>query len=252
MDREILQKFILGCELECIHSRILIAPSWSPESVGIENSRLISKSACEIWECVLDGELFTYIVCGVGACLCADIVMALQNTKCERILFLGSAGSLDSKIDIGDIGIPDEVICGDGASRYMQEDLLIDLFGKRICTTKGLHKQILIAAQESAERCGVKSFGGVGISVESIFSQYQHLSYFDSLQCSYIDMEASAFLVAATKADIKSAIVFCISDNVKHEEPLYSVSRERTNFRKEIRRRVMPQIICTFLKGGEE
>lgn len=248
MDRKGLQKFILGCDLECIHSKVLIAPCWSFESVGIENYKLISKSGCEIWECELAGEKFTYIVCGVGAAFCADVVMALQNTKCERILFLGSAGSLDSNINIGDIGVPNAVISGEGASRYLQEELEADMFGKSTSVTQKIHQTLVTVGKETAEKHGVKLFEGAGISVESIFSQYRHLEYFERLKCSYVDMEASAFLFAAEKANIERAIIFCISDNVKNEEPLYLVSEKRTEFRKKIRKKVMPQMIQAFLE----
>ena len=250
MSKEKLQKFILGCDPTCIQPKVIIAPCWTPESVGIENSELISNSACQIWECVLEQETITYIVCGVGASFCADVVMALQGTSCKRILFLGSAGSLKSELDIGDIGIPNSIICGEGASRYLQEELTTDLFGKEICTSSSLQTHLFAVANKCVEEVGVNCFEGVGVSVESIYSQYRHLAQFEQSGCSYIDMESSAFLYAANKIGVERAVAYCISDNVKNNEALYEVTEARTNYRKQIRRKVMPQIIRAFLKGG--
>lgn len=250
MNRNILQKFILGCDPECIHSKVVIAPCWSPQSVGVNACRLISKSPCEIWECIADREIFTYIVCGPGASFCADIVMALENTRCSRLLFLGSSGSLDRGISIGDIGIPAELVSGEGASRYIQKNVWTDLFGKRQRVDEGLHGRLSVIGKKEAAKYGVGCFEGAGISVDSIFSQYQHISCFQSLKCSYIDMEASAFAFAAAQIGASSAVVFCISDNVAAGEPLYAVSEEKTCFRKEIRRKVMPQLIRGFLRSG--
>lgn len=252
MSKDKITKFILGCDPQYIQTKVILAPCWTPESVGIEDCKLISNSGCRIWECVLEKEKITYIVCGVGASFCADVVMALQGTECKQILFLGSAGSLKSKIDIGDIGIPNGIVCGEGASRYLQDELTKDLFGKQICASNDLQKQLFHIASEFVEQIGVNCFEGVGISVESIYSQYRHLAQFEELGCSYIDMESSAFLHAANKIGVTCAVAYCISDNIKNNEPLYEVSEARTNYRKQIRRKIMPHIIRAFLKGGSD
>ena len=66
----------------------------------------------------------TYIKTGIGAPVFMDALLALGVTKCKNIIFVGSVGSLDEDIGIGDIVIPQYSICGDGASRYIASDTL--------------------------------------------------------------------------------------------------------------------------------
>lgn len=89
---------------------------------------------------------------------------------------------------------------------------------------------------------------GNGISVESIFSQYDHIEDFINMNCTFIDMESSAFLAASEKIGIPSTIVYCISDNVISGKPLYNTSKEETEFRKRIRKKIIPDIISAFVK----
>ena len=78
----------------------------------------------------LDGKPATWIVPGIGAPTNMDVVLALGATSCRRILFIGSAGALDEKMELGDIVLPEKSICGDGASRYLQKDLAADPFAQ--------------------------------------------------------------------------------------------------------------------------
>ena len=87
---------------------------------------------------------------------------------------------------------------------------------------------------------------GVGVSVESIYSQYEHMEEIKSLGCNCIDMEASAFLYAAQKIRLDAAICFCISDNEESGEPLMKVDPQKTDFRKRIRKLVLPDVIKKF------
>ena len=68
----------------------------------------------------------TYIKTGIGAPVLMDALLTLGVTACQRIIFIGSVGSLDDNIGIGDIVIPEYSVCGDGASRYISHDSLGD------------------------------------------------------------------------------------------------------------------------------
>lgn len=244
-----LSNFILSGASDLIREYVILAPCWSPESVGITNYKLISKSSCEVWDCSMDKEKFTYIVSGVGAGNCADIMMALGNTACKHALFIGSAGALDSGINIGDMAIPNGVISAEGATRYLGKSLSNDTFGKIYYADRSLHDKLFLRAQSVVSNRNICCYDGVGISVESIYSQYMHMQEICERGCVFIDMEASAFLAASDVTNIECAVIFCISDNVAQDEPLYLVSEDKTSFRKRIRREVMPSLILEYLKG---
>ncbi len=241
-----ISEFILGTKASNIEENVIIAPCWSPNSVGIENTELISESTCNIWRCSIRDVNFNYIVCGVGACLCADIVLALKATNCKKILFLGSAGALTPDFKIGDFIIPQAVICGEGASRYTSGNILEDCFGKRISIQERISGNLFENCKQAADENGISCHYGIGISVESIYSQFDCMSQIRALGCDCIDMESSAFLIAANKNGFDSGICYCISDNVTDGKPLMDVEDNLVRFRKAIRKNVLPSVLYSF------
>lgn len=246
MERK-LSEFILGCEHEMINEKVIIAPCWLPESVGIENPLLISENSCKIWNCEIDGIHITYIVTGVGAAVCMDIVKSLGNTCCKEILFIGSAGSLKQGQHIGDFAIPTGIIVAEGASRYLEDNISDDLFGKIVFISCNTRKKLYDCLKKITPKYGIHVHEGLGISVESISMQYEHMDQITSLKCDFIDMEASACLSAANSNEIECSVVFCISDNNSQGEALYTILDDRTKYRKQIRKTVMPFLIKEFI-----
>ena len=247
-DKEMFNEFFLGCNSDTIKSNVIIAPCWHPASVGIKKYNILSSGFCRIWNCFLDGKEFTYISTGVGAHNCADTIMALGDTPCKKLLFLGSAGALDKRINIGDFIIPQGIICAEGSSRYLQSDLSVDIFGKKFCTDSYLRK-LIVDSLNIGDNIIVHENNQVGITVESIYSQFPHLNEFLAFGCSCIDMEASAFLAAASKIDIPAAVCFCVSDNVFNNESLIEISDKKIKFRKALRKKYVINVIAAILQS---
>lgn len=121
---------ILGVNSDIIHENVIIAPSWEINSLinpsdneSINNTSTLF-SSYKLWNVNRHGLKFTYIKTGFGAPLLMDAILALGNTKCQNIIFIGSAGALDKNIKVGDIIIPKLSFCGDGASRYISTDCI--------------------------------------------------------------------------------------------------------------------------------
>jgi len=243
-----LNNFILGVNKNFIHEKVVLAPCWTPESVGI-SSTCISNGACQIWDCTVNGINFTYIVTGVGAGRCLDIVIALRETSCKSVLFIGSAGALKEGIEIGDIAFPNEVLSAEGASRYLNKNIEKDLFLEKFFVDVPLFNRLINCLNDNEKNNQRNVYIGRSISVESIAAQYKHIESFRAKNCMFIDMESSAFLAASKYTNIKAAIAYCISDNIAQGEPLYLVSSEKTEYRKQIRKTVFPKIINSFVKG---
>ncbi|MGO5146031.1 5'-methylthioadenosine/S-adenosylhomocysteine nucleosidase family protein [Catenibacterium mitsuokai] len=245
--REEIVKFILGVDPLKIHEVVIIAPCWKPESVGIYGNQ-IQNGTCQIWDCAVNNIRFTYIVSGVGAAACLDLVRVLQNTKCKKILFIGSAGALKEGINIGEIAVPDHIICAEGASRYISGNLKKDNFGCKYSVDKKLYDDLINYLKIRKNNDSLLYHTGLGVSVESIALQYDYISEFNEFGCKFIDMESSAFLAAANNGNIRALIIYCISDNISQNEPLYLISDEMIQYRKSLRRKIFPQIIKSFVE----
>lgn len=249
---DLLDEFILGVNTDLIRDKVIIAPCWLPESVGISESKKIDSNSCQVWECRMGDKIFTYIVTGVGAAACMDTVLALKDTACEQALFVGSAGALRQEINIGDFAIPNGAVSAEGASRYIGDDFSKDVFGECFYTTNELQYRLFLNLRKHLEGTGLNVYEGRGISVESILLQYKHIDGLLNMKCDFIDMESSAFLAACNNVNIQGAAVFCISDNVMRSEPLYKISGDKTSYRKKIRKKYMPLVLKEFIYGFEE
>lgn len=248
----LLGEFILGVNPKYIREKVVIAPCWTPESVGISELKKIGKGACQIWDCVIQEVAFTYIVTGVGASSSMDVVLVLNETSCKEILFIGSAGALKRGINIGDFAVPRGIISGEGASRYIESDFSKDVFGKCLYATDELQHRLYLCLKKNLEGLEQSVYEGIGISVESILLQYKHMENILDTKCDFIDMESSAFLAACNNINIQGTVVFCISDNVAQDEPLYRVSSDKTNYRKRVRKKIMPLVLKEFIYGYTE
>ena len=106
-----------------ILENVVIAPWWSHdifEGFGFE----VVQTSEKVFNFYSDALSFSYIeLKRIGAPSVMDFILSLGVTKCANLIFLGSAGSLDEKINIGDIVVPKYSICGDGASRYLNKNL---------------------------------------------------------------------------------------------------------------------------------
>lgn len=245
----LLSEFILGVKPEYVREKVVIAPCWMPDSVGITELTKIGSGSCQVWDCALEGRKFTYIVTGVGAASCMDIVFALAKTACQSILFIGSAGALRKGINIGDFAVPNGVLSAEGASRYIGNDLTNDVFGKCFFSTNKLQRKIFVGLRNQLKGQKGNVYEGVGISVESILLQYEHMEEILNMKSDFIDMESSAFLAACNSNNIQCAVVFCISDNIAQNEPLYNISNDKTDHRKKIRNLIMPFVLKEFIYG---
>lgn len=203
-------------------------------------------SAIKVWNIHSEKGDITYIKTGIGAPVLMDVVLALGVTKCENIIFIGSVGSLDKDIGIGDIVIPEYSICGDGASRYVGCDKLTDsdVFGTKVSPNKALFEQLCKHTHDMCLENDVKFHIGRAFSIDSIFAQYAHIDEILEMGSNVIEMETASAFRAAEIADIPMAAIFSVSDNTVINKGLISGrNAKEMEYRKFVRKELFPQII---------
>lgn len=246
--KEMLCQAVLGCSNEAIRENVIIAPWWEPNVLeGIE-ANIIAEGTVKIWGCKLFGKEVTYIKTGIGASVCTDVVLALGNTKCKRIIFIGSAGALDSTIGVGDIVIPSVSICGDGVCRYLEKDIRKDCFGEKYYPDYQLNKVLIDNAKKICKENDVNYFTVTNFSVDTIFAQFAHLDTIMEYDCKSIEMETAAAFKASSICNISMVAIFSVSDNSIKNKSLYNGrSEEEQSYRKKVRKEIIPQIIYSII-----
>ncbi|MCL2477654.1 phosphorylase [Candidatus Bathycorpusculum sp.] len=244
----------VGIEPELVQENIIIAPWWEP-SILPSLGRAVYLSApdftsTKVWN-IENGDIkMTYIKTGAGAPVIMDALLSLGVTKCKKIVFIGSVGSLDENINIGDIVIPQYSICGDGASRYISsENLLQDVFGKVAYPDGLLFEKARSITKKICEENKVNWHIGRTFSIDTVFAQFAHIDYILRQGCNVIEMETAAAFAAGKLMKLPIVALFSVSDNSVLKKSLVSGRTEKEmNYRKFTRQELFPKIILAVFQ----
>lgn len=224
---------------EKILENVVIAPWWDHnmfENLGFRIEQ-VSEKVYNFYGADLS---FSYIeLKRIGAPAIMDNILSLGVTKCKNLVFLGSAGSLDENIKIGDIVIPKYSICGDGASRYLNSNLEDEFLKEKYPTKDITDKLINILKENSIKYHYVPNF-----SIDTVFAQFYHIDKIIDLGAKTIEMETANLFKCNELLNINVTALFCISDNTILNKSLYSGRTEKEEeYRHKVRNEVIPQII---------
>ena len=228
-----------------ILENVVIAPWWGHEmfdSIGFNVEQVNDK----IFNYYSDDLSFSYIeLRSIGAPVIMDFVLPLGITKCRNLIFLGSAGSLDENIKIGDIVVPKYSVCGDGASRYLNKNLEDEFLKNEYPTESFTNNLINILNKEKIKYHYVPNY-----SVDNIFSQFCHIDKILGLGCKTIEMETANLFKCNELLNINVTALFCISDNTILNKSLYSGRTEDENkYRHKVRYDIIPKLAIELFKS---
>ncbi len=254
-ERDICLKSI-GVSPEHICENVIIAPWWEPKSLtGLGDVEFISQSENsfpKVWNIVNENTKMTYIKTGIGAPSLMDVLLCLGLTLCKRVIFIGSVGSLDKNIGIGDIVIPEYSICGDGASRYIASNSVEngDVFGEKVFPDKQMFDNVCKYTEDICVNNNVRWHIGKAFSIDTIFAQFAHIDKIMSLGCNVIEMETAVAFRAAKIAGISCVAIYSVSDNTVINKSLISGrTQDEMNYRKFVRKTVFPKLILNIVNG---
>lgn len=229
---------------EKILENVVLAPWWKHEMFD-NFSFEVEKINDVVYNFYGDEFSFSYIeIRNIGAPAVMDFILALGVTKCKNLVFIGSAGSLDKNIKIGDLVVPEYSICGDGASRYLNKNLEDEFLKKEYPSRDFTNDLIDILENEKIKYHYVPNF-----SVDNIFAQFYHIDKILELGSKTIEMETANLFKCGEIMDINITALFCVSDNTVLNKSLYSGRTDEENeYRHKVRYEVMPKIIIELFK----
>ena len=232
---------------EKVFENVVIAPCWSHDifdDLGFEIKQ-VSEKVFNFYGPELS---FSYIeLKGIGSPSIIDFILSLGVTQCKNLIFLGSAGSLDENIKIGDIVIPKYSICGDGASRYLNKNLEDEFLREEYPTETITNELINVLKQKNIKYHYVPNF-----SIDAIFAQFYHVDKILKLGAKTIEMETANLFKCCDMMDINVTALFCISDNTVLNKSLYSGRTDEENdYRHKVRYEIVPKIVIDLFKKME-
>ena len=244
----------LNVTLEQVKENVIVAPWWEPKILSeIGKIKMISppQHAINVWNIKNNNFEITYIKTGIGAPMLLEGLLPLGVTKCKRIIFIGSVGSLDPDINISDIVIPEYSICGDGASRYISnDDLTRDVFGEKVYPDSHLFNITVKKTTKICNENNVKWHIGRNFSIDTIAAQFTHIDFIKNMGCNTIEMETATAFKAAKLMNIPITALFSVSDNTITNKSLVSGrTSDEMEYRKFTRRELFPKIILSIFNS---
>lgn len=242
---------------EPIFENVVLAPWWDPSSLpDLGEAELIAESrssAVKVWNITAGDIKFSYIKTGIGAPVLMDVLLTLGLTKCKNVIFIGSVGSIDEKIGIGDIVIPEYSVCGDGASRYIATDDLKDCWGGKAYPDSSLLEMVKSVTEKVCREDNVNWYLGKVFSVDTIVAQFAHIDKIMNMDCNAIEMETASAFLAAKLANIAIAAVLLISDNTVAGKSLISGRNDKDmDYYRFVKSSMFPKIILgAFQRLGQ-
>ncbi|MCL2249704.1 MAG: phosphorylase [Oscillospiraceae bacterium] len=248
----------LGVTSEQINEDVIIAPWWKPSVLPkLGEAKLltnVAKLGIAVWNIENADRVMTYIRTGLGAPQFLEGLLPLGLTKCKRVIFIGSVGSLDPNINIGDIVIPEYSVCGDGASRYIaSEDLSHDVFGEKVYPNLSMFDDTVSETKRICNEYDVKWHIAKNFSSDTITAEFAHIDAILRMDCNVIEMETAVAFRTASLMNIAMTAIFSVSDNVITKKSLVSGrSNEEMEYREFTRRKIFPEIILSVFNKKRE
>ncbi|MDP4090975.1 MAG: phosphorylase [Bacillota bacterium] len=234
---------IYGLDKDTLYDAIIVAPSWKPEKIFVNYKAEIKVMKQGPYFCgyevTVGRQRFGYIQTSSCSGNIIDCCLALGNSVCDRVIFIGAVGSLKSEIKLGDIVVPKHCIAGDGGSLYLYDKITTENFRKHVYPDKELTRKVL----EAAGDLNIKVEEKVVYCTDTIYCEYMHLNEILSLGSELIEMETAAFFRCMELIGKKGIALLCVSDNSAANNSLIGRTEEDTYTFHKAREAYIPQLI---------
>ena len=239
----------LGITEEEVTEVVVLAPWWHPNKLYNNfdcKIELLSDEFPDVHRITYTNKSFLHIRSYVGATNIGEIVLLLSFTKCKRIIFVGSVGSISNDVNIGDLIIPSTSVSGEAFSSYMYETINKDSLHKEYHPTKELYD-----ATTNYLKNGNIDYKDIKVySVDTIAGQFAHINEILDLGCKAIEMETSALFSACQVVEKECVALLAVSDNTVLNKSLISgrTDEDMDKYYK-TRYQEIPKIIFKLLKN---
>jgi len=157
---------------------------------------------------IFNGCRITVIHVGMGCSNVGDLTMFLSRSPCRMAIYTGLIGGIVSTVKQGDLIVPTEAVIGEGFSTlYVDKNSTPKVDLKLVDACKPL-------LHEFADRLNLDVHLGMVYTIESLAAESTELiTQLARSGVIGIDMETSAFFVAATISKLHPLAIHLVSDS---------------------------------------
>lgn len=230
-DPSVFTRSFYGCEADEVEEIVLLTPMNST----LEAIKLRAKKVKELkgfyrgFNAQIGGTKVSVFNTRIGSPLASDCTYYLRFTPCNRIIFTGLIGALQTKIRVGDLIVPTACLRGEGATKHFVEEtypasadfsLLRDLSG---------------TLDEVYAGSDINIYYGPIFTTDSFASETQEfLEKWQSRNLLGIEMETSAIYTIANLYGMRAAAVHVVSDNPVDKKSFFHPFTEEDKKRRQL------------------
>lgn len=224
---------------------LVVAPGWNPTKIMVDYNAEITctKEQRYVSGYEVKGKdyLLGWIQCTTGASSLIDELSTCAYLNFDKLVFVGSVGSLVPEIGLGTLCTPEWCISGNLANGYLMEDIRqYKPFGK-------VYPNDPTFVQQVVERYPDMIQAPV-FCTDSIFCEYSHLDFIKSFGAKLIEMETSSFYLMADLMEKPAIALMAVSDNSANGDPLVGRTEEQKRLYNITRKQVIPKIIIDIAR----
>ncbi|MCR5406026.1 MAG: phosphorylase [Lachnospiraceae bacterium] len=236
-----------GLSEEVVYDALVIAPSFSPYKLHMEESCAVSvlKEGAYIAGYLVekDGLNIAWIKIGSSAGNLIDHLSICAELSFKRMIFIGAVGGLKEGICLGDIYTPSYSISGSHADAYLMKESIRDsmLFTKVFPDAQYVDHVIQVGKKK-----GYDIRKGSVFCTPSVALEYTHLDEIRAFDTDLIEMETSSFYLMTDLLELPGVALLVVSDNSASGAALVGRTPEQQQQYDHGRNVILPDMILSL------
>lgn len=240
-------KEIFGLDSNTEYDALIVAPSFTPDRLGIEDYTVTRESSYTAgYDLEKDGLKIAWIKTASGAGNLIDHLAICSELKAKKIIFLGAVGALKKEIELATFCTPSYCISGVGANAYLNDDLRQY---KRFEKVYPSNENFIEHCIKIAEQNGYQLERHSVYCTDSIVFEYAHLPEIKGFDTDLIEMETSSFYLVTKELEIPSIALLLVSDNSASGVALVGRTEEQTAYYQKRRKEDFQKLVFAIIKS---
>lgn len=239
-----------GLDSTVTYDALVVAPGWKPTKIIQDTSfkvtTLATHSYISGYLVEKDGLKIAWIQIASSASNLLDHLTIAAELQFKKLIFVGAAGALTEKFNVGDICTPSYSIAGVFANAYIEENVRdYKPFSKVKPNMKYIDSVIEVAKNNKYDLRKASVY-----CTDSIAMEYYHLDKIKKFKTELIEMETSTFYLLADLLEVPAIALLVVSDNLASGHPLVGRNEELQAKYNHGRKVIVPDLIYKIAKNA--
>lgn len=237
---ENMAQIAFGLTDDIVYDALVVAPSYTPFKLKLDDHCKVTvlKEVAGIASFLIEkGNMkIAWVTVGASARNLIDYLSICAELSFKKMIFVGSAGALNDKFELGDICTPTYSVAGVYANTYLKDSLNDFVPFEKVLPDEAFTDRVMNYVQFDIKPAAV-------FCTDSLALEYYHLDEIKAFGTDLIEMETSSFYLLADLFEAPSIAFLVVSDNSATGTPLVGRSEAQEKKYNDSRTNVLSRLI---------